>query len=66
MNSWQPFAQRVATLVLAGAVVFLGYQQGQPRNVDVSIDDMPQVRVDNALGAWKRQKTFNVTGCGRS
>ena len=72
MNKWQPFAQPVATLVLAGAVVFLGYQQGKPRNVgvsiydmpDVSIYDMPNVLVDNARGMLGR-RSLSVIGCGR-
>ena len=64
MNKWQPFAQPVATLVLAGAVVFLGYQQGQPRNVGVSIYDMPDVLVDNARGMLGR-RSLSVIGCGR-
>ena len=57
MNKWQPFAQPVATLVLAGAVLFLGYQQGQkgpasatrvifPSDVSVSITDMPKIDGD--------------------
>ena len=79
MNKWQPFAQPVATLVLAGAVVFLGFQQGQkasatrvvfPSDVSVSITDMPNVRGGvNVYGevdvSNKRRSSFNVSGCGR-
>ena len=55
MNKWQP----IATLVLAGAVVFLGLQQGQkasatrvvfPSDVSVSITDMPKIYGDVLVG----------------
>ena len=52
MVKWQPFTQPVARLVLAGAVVFLGFQQKQaapgsaghmsiPRVLKVGISEMP-------------------------
>ena len=54
MNKWQEFAQPFATLVLAGAVVFLGFQQRQkvpasapsvvfPSDVNVSVTDLPDI-----------------------
>ena len=79
MNKWQSFAQPVATLVLAGAVVFLGFQQGQkasatrvifPSDMSVSITDMPNIRGGvNVYGGLNvrnpSQRSFRVSGCSR-
>ena len=45
MNKWQSFAQPVATLMLAGAVVFLGLQQKQasPGSASAGHMSLPQV-----------------------
>ena len=66
MVKWQPFAQPVATLVLAGAVVFLGFQQKQaspgpsghmslPRVLNVGISELPPLE-------FRRGETIAVSG----
>ena len=45
MDKWQPFAQPVATLVLAGAVVFLGFQQKQASPGSAGGISIPRVTV---------------------
>ena len=58
------YLQPFATLVLASAVVFLGYQQGKPRIVDVGVNYMPKVIVDNPDIGLGRRSALNVSGCG--
>lgn len=66
MDSWQPFAQPISTLVLAGAVVFLGLQQKQaapgsaghmsiPRVWNVGISELPPLE-------FRRGETIAVSG----